>query len=281
MVLNAPCSWANPRLDHRLRQGRGNGFPHGWCHRGAVDRFGDNRRPSFGAILPASPGLSTASGVSSEASGSEAYPPPPQAYRPLPPVADAEDRPPIYDQQGRPPPPAAWGRRPTSRNMLHAIAAAVRAIPNPLHLRRARRTSPTPRTATRRCKLRRVTSPRLPVRDRITELPALRLNRARTNRMQRVRRCRSTRPIRDGQPDPRAAGAVQGDPRYTALPPEVRPETGPKKTLPPQFRPPWSTTTPRSGWSAIIYMLIPTSKTVDEVAHDTCGWFGYGYFWRK
>src|SRR4029077_12900317 len=39
-----------------------------------------------------------------------------------------------------------------------------------------------------------------------------------------------------GQPDPRATGAVQGDPRYTALPPEVRPETGPKKTLPPQFR---------------------------------------------
>ena len=29
---------------------------------------------------------------------------------------------------------------------------------------------------------------------------------------------------------------MQGDPRYTALPPEVRPETGPKKTLPPQFR---------------------------------------------
>jgi lipoprotein-anchoring transpeptidase ErfK/SrfK len=29
---------------------------------------------------------------------------------------------------------------------------------------------------------------------------------------------------------------VQGDPRYTALPPEVRPETGPKKSLPPQFR---------------------------------------------
>ena len=39
-----------------------------------------------------------------------------------------------------------------------------------------------------------------------------------------------------GQPDPRATGAVQGDPRYTALPPEVRPETGPKKSLPPQFR---------------------------------------------
>ena len=29
---------------------------------------------------------------------------------------------------------------------------------------------------------------------------------------------------------------MQGDPRYTALPPEVRPETGPKKSLPPQFR---------------------------------------------
>ncbi|MGZ3296093.1 MAG: L,D-transpeptidase, partial [Xanthobacteraceae bacterium] len=39
-----------------------------------------------------------------------------------------------------------------------------------------------------------------------------------------------------GQADPRATGSVQGDPRYTALPPEVRPETGPKKTLPPQFR---------------------------------------------
>ena len=54
--------------------------------------------------------------------------------------------------------------------------------------------------------------------------------------MQRARRCRSIPASSAGQPDPRATGAVQGDPRYTALPPEVRPETGPKKTLPPQFR---------------------------------------------
>jgi lipoprotein-anchoring transpeptidase ErfK/SrfK len=42
-------------------------------------------------------------------------------------------------------------------------------------------------------------------------------------------------PIGPGQ-IPGATGAVQGDPRYAALPPEDRPETGPKKELPPQFK---------------------------------------------
>jgi lipoprotein-anchoring transpeptidase ErfK/SrfK len=39
-------------------------------------------------------------------------------------------------------------------------------------------------------------------------------------------------------PDPNATGAVRGDPRsqMAALPPEVRPEYGPRKELPPQFR---------------------------------------------
>jgi lipoprotein-anchoring transpeptidase ErfK/SrfK len=32
------------------------------------------------------------------------------------------------------------------------------------------------------------------------------------------------------------SGSVQGDPRYVALPPEDRPETGPRKELPPQLR---------------------------------------------
>ena len=40
-----------------------------------------------------------------------------------------------------------------------------------------------------------------------------------------------------GQVDPLAPGLMRGDPRtIAALPPEVQPETGPKKELPPQFR---------------------------------------------
>ncbi|SRR6266446_9924205 len=40
-----------------------------------------------------------------------------------------------------------------------------------------------------------------------------------------------------GQVGPLAPGLMRGDPRtLAALPPEVRPETGPKKELPPQFR---------------------------------------------
>ena len=44
-------------------------------------------------------------------------------------------------------------------------------------------------------------------------------------------------PLAPGQMDQNATGAVRGDPRthMAALPPEVRPETGPRKQLPPQF----------------------------------------------
>src|SRR5262245_46206975 len=42
---------------------------------------------------------------------------------------------------------------------------------------------------------------------------------------------------RPGPVDPLAPGLMRGDPRTrAALPPRVRPETGPKKELPPQFR---------------------------------------------
>jgi lipoprotein-anchoring transpeptidase ErfK/SrfK len=45
-------------------------------------------------------------------------------------------------------------------------------------------------------------------------------------------------PIGPGQTDPNATGAVRGDPRthMAALPPEVRPELGPRRELPPQFQ---------------------------------------------
>src|SRR5262249_60483478 len=40
-----------------------------------------------------------------------------------------------------------------------------------------------------------------------------------------------------GQVDPPGPGLMRDDPRtLAALPPEVRPETGPKKELPPRFR---------------------------------------------
>ena len=121
--------------------------------------------------------------------------------------------------------------------MLHATAAAVRPIPNPLHLRRARRTSPN--SAYRDAPLQAPpgyepaaagtrpyygapgVAPQPGPNEQDATRPPLPINPGQFGA---------------GQPDPRATGAVQGDPRYTALPPEVRPETGPKKTLPPQFR---------------------------------------------
>jgi lipoprotein-anchoring transpeptidase ErfK/SrfK len=42
--------------------------------------------------------------------------------------------------------------------------------------------------------------------------------------------------IGPGQVDPGPTGAVRGDTHLAALPPDVRPETGPVKELPPQFR---------------------------------------------
>jgi len=42
--------------------------------------------------------------------------------------------------------------------------------------------------------------------------------------------------IGPNQPDTSSTSAMRGDPHMAALPPEVRPETGPAKELPPQFR---------------------------------------------
>jgi len=48
---------------------------------------------------------------------------------------------------------------------------------------------------------------------------------------------RPSPPIMPGQGDPRVTGAISSDPHHmAALPPEVRPETGPNKELPPQLR---------------------------------------------
>jgi lipoprotein-anchoring transpeptidase ErfK/SrfK len=42
--------------------------------------------------------------------------------------------------------------------------------------------------------------------------------------------------IAPGQADPNATGSIRGDAHLAALPPDYRPETGPAKELPPQFR---------------------------------------------
>jgi lipoprotein-anchoring transpeptidase ErfK/SrfK len=48
---------------------------------------------------------------------------------------------------------------------------------------------------------------------------------------------RPSPPIMPGRGDPRVTGSISSDPqRVAALPPDVRPETGPKKELPAQFR---------------------------------------------
>jgi lipoprotein-anchoring transpeptidase ErfK/SrfK len=179
----------------------------------------------------------------------QAYPPPhayppPQAYpssRPLPPLAAADDGQPVYDQQGRPLPPAAVGPYadeppPSARYgrggpVYPESAAPPQQYPSsPYQPDQAYREEPPPQAPQGYEPAAAGTRPYYgapgampppgPVEQDATR-PPLPINPGQYGA---------------GQADPRATGSVQGDPRYTALPPEVRPETGPKKTLPPQFR---------------------------------------------
>src|SRR5262245_11340487 len=160
----------------------------------------------------------------------QAYPPaqsyPP--YRPLPPVADADDNQ-IYDLQGRPLPPAAvepvppgarYGRGgPAYPEEATAPPPAYRDPPQQGYREqqapqgyepRPYYGSPNPNYAS--------PPPGVPYEPDASRPPV---------------------PISPGQ-----IGAGQGEPSATpvdprnvaALPPEVRPETGPKKQPPPQFR---------------------------------------------
>ena len=144
----------------------------------------------------------------------QAYPPP-QGYRP--PVADAADDNQLYDLQGRPLPPgvvpqaaepAAPGPRYGHGGPAYPDEAALPAPPGVY---------------------------RDPPQQSYRELPPQAGTPYQPD---------ATRPplpispgqIGAGQGEQNATGAVPDSHTMAALPPEVRPETGPKKQLPPQFR---------------------------------------------
>jgi lipoprotein-anchoring transpeptidase ErfK/SrfK len=195
-----------------------------------------------------------------------AYPPPQGPYRVLPP--DANDDAPRYDAQGRPlppaavgpqanePPPVRWGRRapvyaeeaepPPPGTVYRDVPPGYRDAPQQGHYRDAPPQAPQgypqqgypqqgypqqgypqqgyePAAAgTRPYYGGPAAAPPAGTYEQDATRPPLPINPEQAG---------------PGQVDPRATGATRGDPRHmAALPPEVRPETGPKKALPPQFR---------------------------------------------
>jgi lipoprotein-anchoring transpeptidase ErfK/SrfK len=156
----------------------------------------------------------------------QAYPPP-QAYtpyRPVQPIAEADDQ--IYDLQGRPIPPAAVAPQaiepqPGARYGRGGPAYPEEAVipPPPGGGQGYQPVQPPqgyePAAAGTR-PYYGAPMPPAPAEQEATRPPM---------------------PIGPGQIDQAATGATGGDPRnMAAFPPEVRPETGPKKALPPQFR---------------------------------------------
>jgi lipoprotein-anchoring transpeptidase ErfK/SrfK len=143
----------------------------------------------------------------------QAYPPPP-GYRPS--VADADDNQ-LYDLQGRPLPPAAVGPQATepvapaprygNASPVYPDEAALPPPPPGAY----REPPPAPYGYERPAAATQpdATRPPLPI---------------------------SPGQIGAGQANPNATGTVPDSHSVAALPPEVRPETGPKKELPPQFR---------------------------------------------
>src|SRR5258707_1177046 len=209
MVLNVPCSWSIPLLDPGCVRGGGMNFR------------------TTGAIAPLLIGLGASAGDASAQyyPQPQAYPPaypPAQGYpphRPLPPIADADDNQ-IYDLQGRPLPPGAV------EPVAPAPPAAYRDPPQGYREQQAPQGhepaaagarpyygSPHPNSAPPSAGAQSEpdgTRPPLPI---------------------------TPGQIGAGQGDPSASGTMPVDSRnVAALPPEVRPETGPKKQLPPQFR---------------------------------------------
>ena len=172
----------------------------------------------------------------------QAYPPPqayPPAqgyppYRPLPPVADADDNQ-IYDLQGRPLPPAAV--EPAAPGVRYGRGGPVypdeAAVPPPGYR------DPPPQGYREQSAPQGYEPAAPPTRPYYgAPNPNYPSTPAGTQDAARPPLPISPGQIGTGQADPNAsAGATPVDPRnMAAFPPEVRPETGPKKQLPPQFR---------------------------------------------
>jgi lipoprotein-anchoring transpeptidase ErfK/SrfK len=171
----------------------------------------------------------------------QAYPPPqahPPAqgyppYRPLPPVADADDNQ-IYDLQGRPLPPAAVEPAPGARyGRGGPVYPDEAAVPPPAYR------DPPPQGYREQSAPQGYEPAAPPTRPYYgAPNPNYPSTPAGTQDAARPPLPISPGQIGTGQADPNAsAGATPVDPRnMAAFPPEVRPETGPKKQLPPQFR---------------------------------------------
>jgi lipoprotein-anchoring transpeptidase ErfK/SrfK len=166
----------------------------------------------------------------------QAYPPPAQGYRPLPPVADADDNQ-IYDLQGRPLPPAAV--EPVAPGVRYGRGGPVypdeAAVPPPAYR------DPPPQGYREQSAPQGYEPAAAATRPYYGSPNANHPSPPGTQYGPDTARPPlpiSPGQIGTGQGDPNAAGgATPVDPRsMAALPPEVRPETGPKKALPPQFR---------------------------------------------
>jgi lipoprotein-anchoring transpeptidase ErfK/SrfK len=170
----------------------------------------------------------------------QAYPPPqayPPAqgyppYRPLPPVADVDDNQ-IYDLHGRPIPPAAVEPAAPAARYGRGGPADEAAAPPPAYR------DPPPQ-GYREQSAPQGYEPAAPATRPYygAPNPSYPSNPSGTQDAARPPLPISPGQIGTGQGDPNAsAGATPVDPRnMAAFPPEVRPETGPKKQLPPQFR---------------------------------------------
>ena len=154
----------------------------------------------------------------------QAYPPPPvyTPHRPLQPVAEADDQ--IYDLNGRPVPPAAVA--PQASEPQPGYGRGGPAYPEEAVI------PPPPGGG----------QGYLPVQPPQGYEPAAAGTRPYYGAPMppppaEQEATRPPMPIGPGQIDQAATGVTGGDPRnMAAFPAEVRPETGPKKALPPQFR---------------------------------------------
>jgi lipoprotein-anchoring transpeptidase ErfK/SrfK len=158
----------------------------------------------------------------------QAYPP----YRPLPPIADADDNQ-IYDLQGRPLPPAAVEPRASGAPYGHA-GYPDGAVPPPPAYR------DPPQLGYREQQAPQGYEPAAPGTRPYYGSPNPNYSAPAAGSPYEQDAARPPLPITPdaGQGESAAnGGAASVDPRnMAAFPPEVRPETGPKKQLPPQFR---------------------------------------------
>ena len=161
----------------------------------------------------------------------QGYPP----YRPLPPIADADDNQ-VYDLQGRPLPPAAVEPGVTGAPYGHA-GYPDEAVPPPPAYR------DPPQQGYREQQAPQGYEPAAPGTRPYYGSPNPSYSAPAAGTPYEPDAARPPLPITPGYPgaaqgEPAASGgATSVDPRnMAAFPPEVRPETGPKKQLPPQFR---------------------------------------------